>query len=249
MASVYLIRHGQASAHQNNYDQLSDLGIAQSALLGEELLKRYPNLPSFSRDAFTRGTLYRHQQTAEIALAKAQCAECAVASNDAWNEYDHQAILAAYNEQLRTPSGTREFMKANNLPKTAFKQLFITAIEQWITAQDSLDYPETWQAFTQRVMTGFEHAVNRAKNGCGTQFIFTSGGPISLIATHLLGLPLTQFMHINWSLVNASMTKVLINSKTDTVTLSTLNDYSMFERYASQSEAQTANNPLPITYT
>lgn len=237
MASVYFLRHGQASAKQADYDQLSTLGIEQAKQLGGELAQRFPNVNELDQSAFLRGTLLRHQQTAQFALGACQHPLSDIPSDSAWNEYDHQAILAAYDERLRTPAGIREYFVTNQLPKSAFQSVFIAAIERWIQAASSDNYPETWSHFTQRVLDGF-HAQTNA--GHDQQFIFTSGGPISLVASHLLGLPLQEFMRINWNLVNASITKVLINRKTQQAALSVLNDHSMFERHGNTHE---------ITYT
>ncbi|VAV98863.1 hypothetical protein MNBD_ALPHA02-2245, partial [hydrothermal vent metagenome] len=40
MAEIYLIRHGQASFHSDNYDKLSDLGRLQSRYLGQYFTER-----------------------------------------------------------------------------------------------------------------------------------------------------------------------------------------------------------------
>ncbi|MFT6858462.1 MAG: broad specificity phosphatase PhoE, partial [Thalassolituus oleivorans] len=37
MASIYLVRHGQAGFDKLNYDQLSELGFAQGELVGKAL--------------------------------------------------------------------------------------------------------------------------------------------------------------------------------------------------------------------
>ena len=42
MATIYLIRHGQASFGKANYDELSDLGQQQATRLGQALAQRMP---------------------------------------------------------------------------------------------------------------------------------------------------------------------------------------------------------------
>ena len=40
MASIYLVRHGQAGFNKLDYDQLSDLGHQQGQLIGDSLTAR-----------------------------------------------------------------------------------------------------------------------------------------------------------------------------------------------------------------
>ena len=64
MASIYVIRHGQASFGSENYDKLSDLGCRQAEVLGHYL--RDCNIHF---DAVYSGDLQRQRKTAELALA------------------------------------------------------------------------------------------------------------------------------------------------------------------------------------
>ena len=62
MASIILIRHGQASFGAANYDQLAGLGRRQAQLLND-----YFSECGITLDAIYCGTLARQRQTAEIA--------------------------------------------------------------------------------------------------------------------------------------------------------------------------------------
>ena len=64
MGNVFMIRHGQASAFEENYDRLSTLGERQARLLGETWARR-----GFKPDRVFTGPRMRHERTAEIALA------------------------------------------------------------------------------------------------------------------------------------------------------------------------------------
>ena len=59
MATVYLVRHGQASFGKANYDQLSPTGWEQGRVLGRWLANR------LAPGAFFRGNLERHRDTVE----------------------------------------------------------------------------------------------------------------------------------------------------------------------------------------
>jgi len=220
MASIYLIRHGQASASQADYDKLSATGIEQAKKLAPYLTDKISRPQHIQR-----GSMLRHEETATHAASHFDI-EAKISAN--WNEYDHQAILTAYNSKFATPDGIKQYFVKNQLPKSHFQTLFLSAMEKWIQTKDKSDkYPETWQEFTQRVLSAFEQLSQEfeGKNA----LVFTSGGPISVISCHLLGLPLEHFMRINWNLVNAGLTKVLLNTKTKNTTLSSLNEHNLFE--------------------
>ena len=64
IASIFLIRHGQASFGSADYDQLSQLGCCQAQVLSD-----YFSDIGIRLDAVYSGTLKRQRQTAEIATA------------------------------------------------------------------------------------------------------------------------------------------------------------------------------------
>jgi broad specificity phosphatase PhoE len=60
MAVIYLIRHGQASFGQDDYDCLSEQGTLQATHLGNSLAKR-----QITFDKVIIGGMLRHRQTAD----------------------------------------------------------------------------------------------------------------------------------------------------------------------------------------
>ena len=65
MTTIYLIRHGQASFGAESYDKLSEKGELQAQRLGQyfkHILKESPYVVA--------GSMHRHQQTAQLALAE-----------------------------------------------------------------------------------------------------------------------------------------------------------------------------------
>ena len=83
MTTIYLIRHGQASFGAVNYDQLSNKGEQQATLLGQYLAKVLKEPPHVYA-----GTMQRHQQTAQLALAES-FPELAVNSDQGWNQFNN----------------------------------------------------------------------------------------------------------------------------------------------------------------
>ena len=85
MSELILIRHAQASFGHENYDNLSDLGHDQAALLGSLFDKL-----NIAPDRVVIGTQKRHQQTLENFNLK-----CQVDKHPGWNEYDFRDLLLA----------------------------------------------------------------------------------------------------------------------------------------------------------
>ncbi len=223
MAVVYLIRHGQASFGRTNYDQLSDLGHQQSARLGAVLQGRMPVF-----DKVCLGSMLRHKQTAQKCLNEFDHSVDQINAkvDGGWNEYNHQDILAQYHPEFITPESMRAFLKKQENPKKAFEYHFNKAMERWIHAENEGGYDESWMTFTGRVHAALEQVLADTPHSKNVA-VFTSGGPISLIAQSLLGVDQEQIMKMNWTLLNCGVTKVV--STNHRVFVSSLNDHSHFE--------------------
>jgi broad specificity phosphatase PhoE len=223
MTTLYLIRHGQASFGQENYDQLSELGQQQATRLGNVLANRLANF-----DAVCLGTMLRHQQTASNCLGGfEQVFEKADATFDAgWNEYDHQDILRQYKPEFITSKSMMEYISRQANPKKAFEADFNGAIDRWVAGENDQDYVESWATFTSRVHQALKNtlAANADKKRIA---VFTSGGPISLVTQHLLGVPQEKIMQMNWTLLNCGVTKLV--STGSRLFLASLNEHTHFE--------------------
>jgi len=223
MTTLYLIRHGQASFGQENYDQLSELGQRQATHLGNVLAKRLPNF-----DAVCLGTMLRHQQTANNCLeAFEQVFEQTDAVfDDGWNEYDHQDILRQYKPEFITSESMMEYIAEQPNPKQAFEYDFNGAIDRWIAGENDQDYVESWGAFTSRVHQALKTTLDgNLDKKCIA--VFTSGGPISLVTQHLLGVPQEKIMQMNWTLLNCGVTKLV--STGSRLFVASLNEHTHFE--------------------
>ncbi len=223
MASIYLIRHGQASFGQENYDKLSELGEQQATRLGQVLSQR---LPMF--DAVCLGTMFRHEQTASNCLMEfgARLEDLAPIYEAGWNEYDHQDILAQLRPEFASAKGLTNYLRKQANPKKVFEDDFNAAIDRWISGAYDKDYSESWAAYTSRV----HHALkNTLANNAGARNIavFTSGGPISLVSQHLLGVQPEKIMQMNWTLLNCGVTKLVATGSR--LFVASLNEHTHFE--------------------
>src|SRR5215212_8895693 len=165
MGSVHLIRHGQASFGSDDYDQLSAVGTTQSTALGISW-----EASGWAPTAAVAGSMKRHAQTA-IATIDACGHGDGYDIDDGWNEYDHLAIARAHDPASVT-TDAKEFQRHLN-----------AALDGWIA--DEGEHAETYRDFVDRVMTSFGKVVTDAGPGRSIA-VFTSGGPIALVASHLL---------------------------------------------------------------
>lgn len=248
MTSIYLIRHGQASFGQENYDQLSELGEIQAHILGESLSQRIENF-----DQVIVGAMLRHEQTAvnclshfenplvdqESPLAEQKSpsdqldgplADRDAVYDAAWNEYDHEQILLRLRPELGSMKELMALMAKQVDPKNALRKYFSDAVARWMSGNHDTDYSESWNDFTRRVQGALQRVVSanssdsmRSKNIA----VFTSGGPISVVSQSLLGVPKEKIMQMNWTLLNCAVTKLVV-TRSHTF-LATLNEHTHFE--------------------
>lgn len=228
MSAIYLIRHGQASFAAADYDQLSPLGERQSRRLGEALGARLSAPPT----RVLCGGMRRHAQTASHCLsAMALPTEWTV--DTAWNEYDHNEVLGVYEPRYRQQSEIAADVARARDPRAAFQALFGAAIARWIGGQHDDEYGESWPAFCARVEAGLKALIASLDRG-ETVLVFTSGGAISVVCRHLLGLSDVRTLRMNLTLANASVTKVVIGQGGGL--LSSLNEHAHLESAESGTE-------------
>lgn len=230
MGQVFLVRHGQASFGSEDYDRLSDLGVKQSRLLGEWFAACGQ---TFSSAAM--GAMLRHRQTAEACLA-AMPADlkpgAATAVEPGLNEYDHHEVMVRYRPEFATPAGGARVLAASDNPRRLFQKLFMEAMARWIGGEHDAEYVESWSAFRARCIGSLQRLVEKA-GASQNLVVFTSGGPISVICQHLLGVADRDAAMLNSSLVNSGVTRLLYQP--GRISLHTLNGFAHLERHRDSS--------------
>lgn len=188
MGSIHLVRHGQASWGAADYDQLSPLGTDQATALGTSW-----EAGGWAPTDCVAGSLKRHAQTAIATIDS--CGQGDGYDVDAgWDEYDHLAIAAA-QDPASLSSDPKEFQRSLNV-----------ALDAWILGGDGAG--ETYREFSSRVTRAFDAVVAAA--GPGRRIaVFTSGGPIAMVVSHLLAGDDSLFQRINDVVINGSVTTVI----------------------------------------
>ena len=203
MATLHLIRHGQANFSGEDYDELSPIGKEQAALTGAWLAQR-----GLMPQRAYAGTLCRQQDSARAALQAAGL-ELPVVTLPELDELDHQNIIAAWKPEFAEMAVLRQWLRTQEQPRRAFQQVFEAAMGAWLAAApDDARYRESWPRFQARSVQALQQML-RDSSGCGQVWAFTSGGPIAAICQHLLGMDNARTLGLSWTLANASITRIL----------------------------------------
>lgn len=185
MGAIHLIRHGQASWEADDYDELSERGLRQSSLLGMAW-----EASDWAPTSAVAGSLRRHAQTAIAAIDASGRGE-GYDVDAGWDEYDHRALTAE-----RVAMTPREF-----------QPLLEMSLSKWMDGtleHEGTAYPD-WRG---AIVASFERALDAAGSGQHVA-VFTSGGPIATVVSHLLAGDDSLFMRLNAVIVNASVTTVI----------------------------------------
>ncbi len=194
MSKIILIRHAQASLGKSNYDELSELGFKQAALLGQ-YLKDY-NLESAS---IITGSLVRHQQTAN-AISKSFPGTTNIIQKEDWNEFDFKKLIQLYLSKY-----PKDTPAAGDI--RAFFAILKKSMFAW--SQDELDLEllalESWNDFSDRISRAISE-VNLDSDK--PTLVVSSGGAIAMLLMKILNTDPKSMIDINFQIRNTSFTEI-----------------------------------------
>ena len=207
MATIYLVRHGQASFGQQDYDKLSPIGEQQALITGEWLQSIGKNLSLFGC-----GTLFRQRQTLAGICEGMKHTDTATTQKpdlvlSGLNELDVDDImLSTYPDFACRRQLDRHVAQKPN-PSQAFFEMYRSAIAQWASEEDVHKYKESWQAFKERTLNAVLTTASELQDN-QSALLVSSGGVISSIVLQLLGAPDANAFQINRHIRNASITTI-----------------------------------------
>lgn len=212
MSVILLVRHGQASFGEADYDVLSPTGFRQAEVVGASLAARGVHV-----DRAVSGSLARQRDTARTALAAA--GSTVTAEVDArWDEYDHSAVYDSYAAD-GLPAERSEAARG-------FQDRLEVALHAWAGGGSRTGLAPEWGAFSAAVAAATDAVADGLDRG-ETVAVFTSGGVISAVCARLLALPPDATVAFNRVVVNAGITKVVHGRRGST--LISFNDHAHFE--------------------
>jgi len=201
MGTLYLVRHGQASFGEDDYDRLSPLGHQQAQQLGRYLGARFAR-EGVQIDTVLMGSLRRHRETWEGLAAGAGWSH----QPQVWpelNEYDSEALIAAIHPAPLAKPDTPELYRHHF-------RLLRDALKAWM---DGRTQPHGMPSYAQFV-EGIEQALAHVRTQCpGHALIVSSGGPISTAVGRVLSTPPETTIELNLRIRNTALTEFAFTPK------------------------------------
>ena len=211
MSELYMIRHGQASFGEKNYDRLSPMGIVQA-----ELVARHWVGIGRKIDVIYVGTMQRQIDTAGALISAYKDTQIPVPeiiSDSAFDEYDSASVFQAQLPRMidENPSISKKLADIYT-DKRTFQLLFEEAMNRWISGIWDMPGAVTWRGFNDRVVKGVRQ-IMQTQGAKKRLAIFTSGGPISVVVQEALNLTDKSAMALSWQIMNASITRFKYNTR------------------------------------
>ena len=237
MTTILLARHGQASFGQENYDQLSELGITQAKMLGQHYAITQRRI-----DAVFTGNLVRQQDSARHFLTSYQSSMTIKNSRNTstsmrepdsyilpqFDEFNHKDVFVKSDPAFINKGAIAAEIAKAEVPATRLAELFDQAMQRWHGGDNDQDYLESWPQFNHRAQQALEQVriqiANLNLDADNTVLVFTSGGVIAAITAQLLKQSSQTAYQLNKSLVNTGVTSITVKNKS--TRLLSLNEYS-----------------------
>ena len=226
MATIYLIRHGQASFGADDYDKLSELGCRQASVAGEYLAQC-----GISFDAIYSGNLLRQRETAQLASAS-QPEELELRIDPRFNEIENdQQLKYLVPEVVKSNPAVQELIERGLSSSKDYQKVIKAVFNYWVSPQCADARVQSWQDYSQGVSQAL-HDVMVEQGSGKTVGIFTSGGTIATIVAQVLGLTGEQTYRFYEPIFNCSVTQLFYSGTR--VSLSYFNDRSFLQVLGTQ---------------
>ncbi len=225
MGTLYLVRHGQASFLEQNYDKLSTLGETQARLLGEYWARR-----GLVFDRTCVGPCVRQKDTLKLVSAAYEKAglkfpEPVVLPE--FDEYQGEAVLKRSlpgllenDQRIRDLYAAFQSSTGTAEQRVTFQKLFEVVIGQWVRGEIAPQGVEPWLEFCSRVNSGLVKFLSAGARGERVA-IFSSGGPIAVAMQRALHLSPERALQVSWMSRNSGWSEFLYSA--ELFTLSSFN--------------------------
>ncbi len=221
MATVYLIRHGQASFGSDDYDQLSPLGIRQAKVTGE-----YFRECSIFFDAAYSGDLKRQVNTCELILAS-QPTSLNVKIDSRFNEINNDEQLEhLLPEIIKIRPDIASLVDQGIVSSKDYQKAIDAVFNYWVSHDCKNAEIQSWHDYSRDVEEALCDVMKSQGSG-KTVAIFTSGGTIATIVAQVLGLSGKQTYPFYEPMFNCAVTQLFYNQ--DRISLSYFNDRSFLQ--------------------
>lgn len=199
MGTLYLIRHGQASYGETDYDRLSARGEEQARAIGRHLAHA-------RLDALFAGPLRRQQQTATFAAEAAGIPLPTATTLDGLAEYPAFEMLKHFVPMLVAEDPRFAELETAPTPRL-LDDAFKSVLGRWSRDDWSIDGLERAAGFVDRVRNAYDSIILAARSGARIGCI-TSAGPIGVAMGLVFGLPAERMIRTSIVVRNASITEL-----------------------------------------
>jgi broad specificity phosphatase PhoE len=204
VGTLYLIRHGQASYGEPDYDRLSTRGVEQALAIGRWAARA-------QLGALFAGPLRRQQQTAQYAGEGAGGGLPAVQTLPELAEYSAFEML-----QHMVPRLVAEDARFADLTSAPTPRLldaaFQTILSKWSRDEWTVEGLERIDNFVGRIRAGLDRVLRAAGSGARLACM-TSAGPIGVAVGLVFGIPAERMVRTSIVVRNASITELRFRSK------------------------------------
>jgi broad specificity phosphatase PhoE len=214
VSALYLIRHGQASYGEADYDALSAIGVRQAEQLGAWWAAHGATV-----DAVYVGPRQRQIDTARHILDAVRSAGLAwpeATTLDAFDEYPAFELLRYWLPILQAEDRDFQALMAAAATRSDRAHILDTAFQfiigKWSLGELDVAHLETFAAFIGRVERGLSHLAEAhpARRTDGNRVrvaVITSGGPIAVAMRIALGLDDETTLRVGSVVRNASFSE------------------------------------------
>jgi broad specificity phosphatase PhoE len=204
VGTLYLIRHGQASYGEADYDRLSPRGIEQAQAVGRWAAAQ-------KLDGLFAGPLRRQQQTAQHAQDAAGGALPAPQTLPELAEYPAFEMLQHMVPRLVAEDP--KFAQLTDAPTPRLlDQAFQTILSRWSRDEWAANGVERITAFVDRIRAGLDRVMRAARSGARLACV-TSAGPIGVAVGLVFGTPAERMVRTSIVIRNASITELRFRSQ------------------------------------
>ena len=203
MGTLFLIRHGQASYGEADYDRLSERGREQARALGAWLARS-------KLDAIYTGPLRRQIET----IAFAREVATAVPEPTTLPELaEYPAFEMLQHLIPRLVAEDPKFAQLTSAPTPRLlDQAFHTILDRWSRDEWWVEGVERVGDFVARVRAGLDRVLRSAGSGARLAAV-TSAGPIGVAVGLVFGIASERMVRTSIVIRNASITELRFRSQ------------------------------------
>lgn len=207
MGTLYLIRHGQASYGEADYDRLSARGHEQARALGRFLAHA-------RLDTVYAGPLRRQQQTIAVASEAAAVLGVTLPVASTLAELaEYPAFEMLQHLVPRLVAEDPKFAQLTSAPTPRLlDEAFHTILSKWSRDEWFVDGVERVGGFVGRVRGGLDRVIRAAGSGARIACV-TSAGPIGVAVGLAFGIPDERMVRTSIVIRNASITELRFRSQ------------------------------------